>query len=92
MPLTVSVSQLRNNLSDYLDKVSNGTSVLVRDEKRNVTIAEINKTTSFNKDTYAQVLKKSAGILSEKDHPEWKTQQKVTDWLVNSRQADERSF
>ena len=78
MPLTVSVSQLRNNLSEYLEKSMKGTRVLLRDEKRDITIAEINQTSSFNKDTYEQVLKKSHGILSEKEHPEWKTQQKVT--------------
>lgn len=92
MPLTVSVSQLRNNLSDYLGKARNGTSVLVRDEKKDVIIAEISQTSNFNKDAYERVLKKSAGILSESNHPEWKTQQKVIDWLTNSRQSDERNF
>ena len=34
MTLTVSVSELRNNLAQYLERVTNGANLLVRDEKK----------------------------------------------------------
>ena len=92
MTLTVSVSDLRNNISNYLEKVMNGTKVLVRDEKRGITIAEIVQTSTFDKDMYEKTLRKAAGTFNEKDHPEWKTQEDVISWVTNSRVSDERSF
>lgn len=64
MTFTVSVSDLRNNISSYLDKVMSGSGVLVRDDKRGITIAEIIQTTRFDRDTYEKTLRKSAGILT----------------------------
>ena len=52
MTLTVSVSELRNNISNYLEKVMKGTRVVVCDEKRGINIAEIIHTSTFDKDTY----------------------------------------
>lgn len=92
MTLTVSVSDLRNNISSYLEKVMKGTRVLIRDEKKDITIAEIIHTTNFDKDTYEKTLRKVAGIFSKENHPEWSTQENVTNWVVKSRVSDERSF
>lgn len=92
MTVTVSVSELRNNISNYLEKVMMGNRVLVRDEKRDITIAEINSTSSFDKNTYQKALQKAAGIFSEENHPEWKTKENVSDWVSKSRLADQRSF
>jgi antitoxin (DNA-binding transcriptional repressor) of toxin-antitoxin stability system len=92
MTLTVSVSDLRNNISNYLEKVMKGTRVLVRDEKRDITIAEIVHTSSFDKVTYEKALQKAAGIFSEENHPEWKTKEDITDWVSKSRLSDQRSF
>ena len=92
MTLTVSVSELRSNISTYLERVIKGNRVLIRDEKRDVTIAQITQTSFFDKAMYEKVLRKVAGIFSLKNHPEWSTQPKVNDWLIKSRMSDERSF
>ncbi len=92
MSITVSVSQLRNNISDYLEKAKQGTKILVRDNKKDKMIAQITQTRTFNKDTYEKVLRKSAGIFTAKNHPEWRTKSDVSKWLEKSRLVDERSF
>ncbi len=92
MVVTVSVSELRNNISNYLEKVMKGTRVLVRDEKRDITIAEIIQTSSFDKTTYEKALQKAAGIFSQENHPEWKTKKDVVDWVSKNRLSDQRSF
>ena len=92
MSITVSVSQLRNNISDYLEKAKQGTRVLVRDDKKDKMIAQITQTRTFNKDTYEKALRKSAGIFTSENHPEWRTKVEVSKWLEKSRLADERSF
>lgn len=92
MILTVSVSQLRSNISEYLDRVMKGSRVFVRDEKKNITIAQITQTPVFDKKMYEKILRKSAGVLLKDSHPEWATKSKVTDWLIKSRLADERLF
>jgi antitoxin (DNA-binding transcriptional repressor) of toxin-antitoxin stability system len=92
MAVSVSVSNLRKNISAYLEKVMNGTRVIVRDEKRDIAIAEIIHTSSFDKATYEKALRKAVGVFSEKNHPEWKTEQGVTDWVSKSRLSDDRSF
>lgn len=92
MTLTVSVSELRNNISGYLDKVVKGNRVLIRDEKRNVTIAQITQTPAFDKDAYEKALKKASGIFTAQNHPEWATKKKVIDWVTNNRLNNQRTF
>lgn len=90
MTLTVSVSELRNNISEYLDRVSKGTRLLIRDEKRGKTIAQITQTQTFDKDAFEKSLRKVAGVFTAKNHPEWKTKKDVTNWLTKERLKDER--
>lgn len=92
MTLNISISDLRNNISKYLGKVREGNRVLIKDEKRNVTIAQILPVTSFNRESYAEVLKKSAGIFTSELHPEWRNKDDILEWLHKSRLADERNF
>lgn len=92
MFITVSVSDLRNNISSYLDKVIKGARVIIRDDKRGVNIAEIIQTSVFDKNTYEKVLRKAAGTFSSQNHPEWENEQKIVKWVRNSRLSDERSF
>ena len=92
MTLTVSVSELRNNISDYLDKVLKGNRVLIRDEKRNKTIAQITQTSDFDKDAYEKALSKASGVFTAKNHPEWATKKKVIDWVANNRIKNQRTF
>lgn len=92
MTITISVSELRNNISTYLEKVMKGTHVLVRDEKRNMPIAEIIQAATFDKDTYEKTLRKATGIFSADNHPEWSTSKNVSDWVIKGRLSDQRSF
>ena len=92
MSITVSVSQLRNNISLYLEKAMQGTQVLVRDDKKDKAIAQITQMKSFDKDSYEKALRKAAGIFTAENHPEWETKSDVIRWLEKSRLADERSF
>jgi len=92
MTITVSVSELRGNISQYLEKVMRGTRVLIRDEKRDVTIAQITQTHSFDKGLYEKMLRKAAGVISSENHPEWSTKSEVSNWVTKNRLLDERSF
>lgn len=92
MTLTVSVSELRNNISNYLDKVVKGNRVLIRDEKRNVTIAQITQTSAFDKGAYEKALRKASGIFTAQNHPEWATKEKVIDWVSKNRLKNQRTF
>ncbi|MBF8250114.1 MAG: hypothetical protein HW400_715 [Candidatus Levybacteria bacterium] len=92
MTLTVSVSQFRNNMADYLDKVIAGNRILIRDEKKDVAIAELTKTKSFDKDAFERTLRKAAGVFTAKNHPEWRTKTDVINWVRKNRLANQRSF
>lgn len=92
MSITVSVSQLRSNLSDYLEKAKQGTKVLIRDNKKGKMIAQITQVQSFNKESYESALRKAAGVFTAENHPEWRTKKDVVKWLEKSRLADERTF
>jgi len=92
MVLTVSISQIRSNISHYLRKASKGAKVVVRDEKRGATIAYIIGAAHFDKESFQQSLRKVSGILSSQAHPEWKTKTDITSWLIKSRLADDRKF
>lgn len=92
MTLTASVSELRNNISDYLERVAKGAKVLIRDEKKNVTIAQITQAHVFNKESFEKTLRKAAGVFTAKNHPEWSTKKKVIKWLEKTRLSSNRSF
>lgn len=92
MILNVSVSQLRNNISLYLERVAKGTRIIIRDEKKDLAIAQITQTFSFDKNIYEKVLQKAAGIFTHENHPEWSTKSKVTNWVTKNRLKEDRSF
>lgn len=92
MTITASVTQLRDNMAWYMDSVSKGTSVLVKDEKRGVELARITSTKRHNKVAYENTLRKVAGVFSDERHREWKTKEDVIDWVNKSRRDSERSF
>lgn len=92
MTLTVSVSELRNNISEYLERVTKGARIVIRDEKKNKTIAEIAQTSSFDKQIYEKTLRKAAGVFTAKNHPEWKTESDIKRWITKHRLSDERKF
>lgn len=92
MTLTVSISKFRNNISEYLSKVVSGSRVILRDEKKNITIVEITPLTSFDKKSFEKSLRKAAGIFMAKNHPEWKTKSDVIKWLRKNRIENQRVF
>ena len=92
MTLTVSVSELRNNLSSYLTKVSEGNQLLIKNGKKKITIAQISKIHSFDKGLFKQALLKSAGVFTSENHPEWANKKKISTWLRKTRLANQRSF
>lgn len=92
MIITVSISDLRNNIASYIEKVTKGNRVIVRDDKRGVNVAEIVQTPTFDKNAYEKILRKAAGLFSSEKHPEWKTQPDVINWVSSNRHSDERSF
>lgn len=95
MTWTVSISDFRNNLSDYLEKVRLGDDLIIKDEKKNEEIVEV-KAKKFNQKQYAAdyraMLKQVAGTFIAKRHPEWATKKKVEKWLRETRMNSERSF
>jgi len=95
MTWTVSISDFRNNLSDYLEKVRLGDDLVIKDEKKNEEIVEV-KSKKFDQKKYAKdyakMLQRVAGTFSAKNHPEWATIEKTEKWLRESRLADERKF
>jgi len=92
MTLTVSISEFRNNLSDYLNKVSTGTRLLIKDEKKNKLLAEVVGKKEFDPEAYERAMRKAAGVFTAEKHPEWRTKKDVINWLRQSRLADERHF
>lgn len=92
MTLTVSISQFRNNIADYLDKAIEGNRVIIRDEKKNTAIAELTKTKSFDKDAFERSLRKASGVFTAENHPEWRTKTDVINWVRKNRLANQRSF
>lgn len=92
MTLTVSVSDLRSNISEYLERVAKGTRLIIRDEKKGKAIAQITKAPSFDKDAFEKSLRKTAGVFTVENHPEWKTKSDVSTWLTKNRLANDRMF
>lgn len=92
MTLTVSISEFRNNMSDYLDKVTSGTRVLIRDSKKDKTIAQITPSTSFDPEAFEKALDRAAGVFTAKNHPEWRTKKDIINWLRETRKNFDRKF
>ena len=92
MTWTVSISDFRNNLSDYLEKVKLGDSLIIKDEKKGEEIVEVVPKKKFDVDKYLKTLWEVAGSISAKDHPEWATKAKVIKWVNDSRKRSERNF
>lgn len=95
MTWTVSISDFRNNLSDYLAYMQRGDNLIIKNEKRDEEVMQIVSRKFDQKkyyEDYSKMLKKVAGTFSAKKHPEWATIEKTEKWLQKSRLADERKF
>lgn len=92
MTTTVSISQFRNNISDYLNQVTKGDQIIIRDEKKDAPIAQLTKTKTFDKYAFERSLRKAAGVFTAKNHPEWKTKKDVIKWTQENRLKNQRYF
>ncbi len=92
MTITVSISQFRQNMSDYFAKAQSGVHVVVRDEKENEDLVEIVGKKKWDPVAFTAMLDRVAGTFTAKNHPEWATKKNVERWLRKSRLADERKF
>lgn len=92
MILTVSISEFRNNLADYLDKLSEGTRLLIKDEKKDKLVAEVVGKREFDPIAFQKALKIAAGVFTAENHPEWATKKDIIRWLEKERKASERHF
>lgn len=92
MTLTVSVSQFRQHLSDYLAKAREGYTVILKDEKKNEEIVQIMGKKKFNPETFGESLRLATGVFTAENHPEWRTKRDVIKWLEQSRKAADRKF
>lgn len=92
MTITVSISDFRNNISDYLACVRAGDKIVLRDEKKNEDVAELVGKERFNSKKFWREMRKTAGVFTAKNHPEWATRAKVEKWLRKTRMNAERHF
>ncbi len=95
MTWTVSISDFRSDLSNYLEKVKLGDSLIIKDEKKNEEIVEVIPKKFDQKkyhEDYVKMLKQVGGTFTAKRHPEWATRKKVEKWLRETRMNAERSF
>lgn len=92
MTLTVSISDLRNNIADYLEQVEKGVHLYIRDSKRGKTIAQVTRAQNFDRDAFEKSLREAAGVFTAKNHPEWRTKKDVVRWLRKTRSANDRKF
>lgn len=92
MTITVSISQFRQNISDYLAQVQAGNTVVLKDQKKGVTLAKVVGEKKFNPESFGRALSRAAGVFTAKNHPEWRTKRDVIRWVEEGRKAADRSF
>lgn len=92
MTITVSVSQFRQNISDYLMQAQAGHTIILRDNKKRRDIAQVVGKKKFDPKRFWTTLKRVSGTFTAKNHPEWRTKRDVIRWVQESRKAAERSF
>lgn len=92
MTITVSISKFRQDLSNYLIKVKGGHSIILKDDKKGVEVAEITGISKYDHKSYCDMLDRVAGSIRAKNHPEWATVKKVEKWLRNNRMKSDRKF
>ncbi|OGM21188.1 hypothetical protein A2714_03200 [Candidatus Woesebacteria bacterium RIFCSPHIGHO2_01_FULL_38_9] len=90
MTITVSVSDFRNNLAGYLTQIARGTKILIKDDKKNLELAEVSLKRQFDKDSYESSLRKAAGTFLFENHTEFSSYKKVESWLRSTRRLSDR--
>ena len=92
MTIIVSVSQFRQNIAEYIEKVKQGNTVILQDKKKDQRLAELVAKRDFDPQAFGRALSKASGIFTAENHPEWKTKQDVMRWIEKGRLASDRAF
>lgn len=92
MTITVSISEFRQNISDYLARVKAGDTLVLKDEKKGEEIAEVVGKKRWDPVAFEKALRKVAGTFTAENHPEWRTKRDVIRWLRKTRKEADRSF
>lgn len=92
MDITVSISEFRQNISEYIAKAREGYTIILKDNKKDEEVAEITGTKKWDPEGFRKALHAAAGTFTAKNHPEWKTKRDVIRWVEKSRKAADRKF
>ncbi len=92
MTITVSISDFRQHISDYLEQVKAGDTIILKDEKKNDEVAEITAKKKFDPKRFWETLKRNTPVFSAKNHPEWRTKRDIIKWVEEGRKAADRTF
>src|SRR3989344_1584818 len=92
MTQTVSISDFRQNISDYILQVQRGHKIILTDKKRGRVLAEVVKRDKTELEEYREMLKQVAGTFTVENHPEWATLKDVEKWLRKTRFNSNRKF
>ncbi|OGG02294.1 hypothetical protein A2W14_01020 [Candidatus Gottesmanbacteria bacterium RBG_16_37_8] len=92
MNITVSISEFRQNISEYLAKARAGDTIILKDNKKNEEVAEIVGSKKWDPIAFRKALHEAAGVFTAKNHPEWRTKRDVIRWVEKSRKDAERKF
>jgi len=92
MTVIVSISLFRQNIANYLEQVSKGITIILQDEKKDKKVAQLIKIRNFNPESFEKALEGASGVFTDKNHPEWKTKEKVINWLEKERESSDRKF
>lgn len=92
MTITVSISNFRSNISEYLSQVKAGHTIILKDEKKKEEVAELTWKKKFDSHAFGRALEAAVGVFTTKSHPEWRTKKDVIRWVEKSRKAADRIF
>lgn len=92
MTITVSISEFRQHISDYLTRARAGDRITLKDDKKDEIVAEVIGRKKFDPDKLWREMRKFAGTFSAKRHPEWRTRKDIERWLRKTRMNAERHF
>lgn len=92
MNISVSITQFRQNIADYVAYAQAGDTVILKDQKKNEVIAELTGKKSFDLASFKKTLAEVAGTFTAQDHPQWRTKSNLVEWLEKGRKAADRSF
>ena len=84
----INVTDLRNNLADYLDLVRFKKQAL-NISRRGKIIAQITPKMQSKK-SYSKAVKMAANTFSNKNHSEWKNIDNIVKWVNKERKTAER--